>query len=94
MQPNMLALYSFGQAVHREWGRDQFLAVYASAAVTAGLASHLATVGPLLSSSALRAAMRMGRCASTAANRRLGSRQGSTCGHLEGQRRKDGQLQE
>ena len=59
----MLALYSFGRAVHHEWGREQFLAVYASAAVAAGLVSHLATVGPLLSSSAMHTAMRMGRCA-------------------------------
>ncbi len=61
MQPNMLALYSFGLVVHREWGREQVLAVYTSAAVAAGLASHLATIGPLLSSSTMRTAMRMGR---------------------------------
>ena len=60
-QPNMLALYSFGLVVHREWGRDQFLAFYTSAAVVASLASHVATIGPLLSSSALQTAMRMGR---------------------------------
>ena len=60
----MLALYSFGTAVHREWGREQFLAVYTTAAVAASLASHVATIGPLLSSSSMRVAMRMGRHAS------------------------------
>ena len=43
-QANMLALWSFGPAIFRELGREQFLAVYASAAVVASLASHLWTV--------------------------------------------------
>lgn len=43
----MLVLWSFGASVFQELGREQFLAVYTSAAVTASLASHLWTVSPL-----------------------------------------------
>lgn len=45
---NMVVLWSFGTSVFEELGREQFLAVYTSAAVIASLASHLWTVLPLV----------------------------------------------
>lgn len=45
---NMFALWSFGHVAGRELGRDQFLAFYVTAGVVASLASHLATVWPLI----------------------------------------------
>ena len=47
-QPNMVALWSFGVAVHREMGRPQFAAFYATSAVGASLVSHLTSVLPRL----------------------------------------------
>ena len=41
----MVVLWSFGSSIFQELGREQFLAVYTSAAVLASLASHLWTVG-------------------------------------------------
>ena len=59
----MVALHSFGVAVHRELGREQFLAFYMTTAVASSLTSHVTTVVPLLSGVAARTVMRMGRCA-------------------------------
>ncbi|KAF9433710.1 hypothetical protein BGZ76_009082 [Entomortierella beljakovae] len=41
---NMFALYSFGVPLHDQMGKEQFLAFYLSAGVTASLVSHLFTV--------------------------------------------------
>ncbi|KAG0225330.1 hypothetical protein BGW41_004728 [Actinomortierella wolfii] len=41
---NMFALYSFGQSLHDHMRREQFLAFYLTAGMTASLASHLFTV--------------------------------------------------
>lgn len=62
----MIALYSFGVTVHREMGREQFLAFYAVAAVAASLLSHVASVLPLLllsGGAATSAAATCGSCA-------------------------------
>jgi rhomboid-like protein len=47
---NMYALWSFGRLVHDSLGREQFLALYASAGVLSSLASHLLRRGGSYSS--------------------------------------------
>ncbi len=57
----MPLLYMYGKEAHQRWGRNQFLAVCTAAAVTTGLVNHVATLGLMLVSDSVRAAMRLRR---------------------------------